>query len=43
MFIFSDDRLGYVDTVEDLMYCMDDFGDLILTEFCLFNGYFQEH
>ncbi len=43
MFISSEERVGYVDTVNDQMYVMDDFGYLILVPFCLFQGYFQEH
>jgi hypothetical protein len=38
----SDDRLGYIDT-NDLMYSVDDFGNLILVPFCLNYPYFQEH
>jgi hypothetical protein len=43
MIIPSDDFLGYVDTELDMMFCVDDFGNLVPVPFCLFQGYFQEH
>lgn len=39
----SDNLLGWVDTKEDVMYCLDDFGNLMPTPWHLFNEYFQEH
>lgn len=39
----ANDGLGYVDTENDCMYVMDDYGDLISVSFCLFQEYFQEH
>lgn len=39
---YTDNRTGIVDTVNDRMYVMDDYGYLVEVDFCLFNGYFQE-
>jgi hypothetical protein len=43
MLIFSDDRLGYVDTHTDTMYTMDDYGNAVYVPFCFQYHYFQEH
>ena len=42
MLTYSDCRLGIIDTVEDQMYVMDDFGTLIRVPFCFGYHYFQE-
>lgn len=41
--IFSDERMGYVNTTEDRMYVMDDYGNLVHVPFCFQYDYFQEH
>jgi hypothetical protein len=42
-YVYSDERLGIVDTIYDWMYVMSDYGYLVDVPFCLWQGYFQEH
>lgn len=43
MFIYSEERLGIVDTINDRMYVISDYGDLVSVPFCLEQWYFQSH
>ena len=42
-YIYSDDRLGIVDTVYDWMYVMSDYGNLVMVPYSLWNDFYQYH
>lgn len=43
MFEYMDDRLGFVDTISDQAYVMDDFGNAVSVPFTMQYLYFSEH
>lgn len=38
---YNETRDGIVDTINDRMYVIDDFGNLVQTEFCLNQSWFD--
>lgn len=42
MLIYDDQRLGFVDTVTDRAYVMDDYGNLVRVPFIIGHWYWSE-
>ena len=43
VYIYSDDRLGIVDTFYDWMYVMSDYGNFVMVPYSLWDGFYQYH